>query len=334
VTVLPVGLSSYSFNVTMGYGRQGGSASFTPWTVDDLIDQAADWGLSSVELPLRPYADQPEAVARSRRRLAEHGLRCTTADAGIARTEAVASAIPLAAALGATVLRVTLSDILCGDRRRLNGGWRAYLEDMADQLRAARSVAQEHGITIAVENHQDVDSREMVWLCEYVGPDVCAVCLDIANPLAVAEDIVEFTRRVGPHIRNVHLKDYRIYPSPQGYRLVRCALGQGALDWPRLFALLDEVAPACTKHIELGAVQARHVLFLEDEFWPDYLPRPLLSLLPVLRLRETKGRPAGEDWQTPHERGESPEARRAFELAEMEESVRYLRTILPNGASA
>jgi sugar phosphate isomerase/epimerase len=334
VTVLPVGLSSYSFNVTMGYGRAGGSApSFVPWTVDDLIDQAAGWGLSSVELPLRPYVDQPEAVARSRRRLQEHGLRCTIADAGIAHTEAVTAAIPLAASLGASALRVTLSDILCGDRRRLNGGWRAYLEQRADQLRAARSVAQDCGITIAVENHQDIDSRELVWLCEYVGPDVCAVCLDIANPLAVAEDIEEFTRRVGPHVRNVHLKDYRIYPSPQGYRLVRCALGQGALNWPRLFAVLDEVAPDCTKHIELGAVQARHVLFLEDEFWPDYLPRPLLSLLPVLRLRETQGRPAGEDWQTPHERGESPEARRSFELAEMEESVRYLGTILPNGAS-
>jgi sugar phosphate isomerase/epimerase len=298
-----------------------------------LIDQAAGWGFSSVELPLRRYADQPAAVERSRRRLQERGLRCTTADAGIAHTAAVTDAIPLAAALGATALRVTLSDILCGDRRRLNGGWRAYLEQMADELRAARGVALDHGVTIAVENHQDIDSRELVWLCEHVGTDVCAVCLDIANPLAVAEDIEEFTRRVGPYIRNVHLKDYRVIPSPQGYRLARCALGQGVLDWPHLFAVLAEVAPTCTKHVELGAVQARHVLFLEDAFWPDYLPRPLPSLLPVLRLREAQGRPAGEDWQTPHERGESLEARRAFELAEMEWSVRYLRTILLDGAS-
>lgn len=331
--MLPVGLSSYAFNVMMGGGQGAEGAAFTPWTVDDLIDQAAGWGLASVELPLRAYQDRPGALEQSRRRLQERGLTCSIADAGIARTEAVTAALPLAAALGASALRVVLSNILCGDRARLNGGWRAYLEEMADQLRAARPVAQEYGITIAVENHQDIDSREMVWLCEYVGTDVCAVCLDIANPLAVAEDIEEFTRRVGPHIRNVHLKDYRIYPSPQGYRLARCGLGQGALDWPRLFALLDEVAPTCTKHIELGAVQARHVLFLEDSFWPDYLPRPLTSLLPVLRLRESQGRLAGEDWQTPHERGESLEARRRFELEEMEESVRYLKTILPNVAN-
>ena len=331
--MLPVGLSSYSFNVLMGSAQRAAGATFTPWSVDDLIDGAAAWGFSSVELPLRAYADRPDAVERSRRRLEEHGLQCSTVDAGIARIEALTDAIPLAAALGATVLRVTLSDILCGDRRRLNGGWRAYLEQMADQLRAARPVAQAHGITIAVENHQDIDSREMVWLCEYVGADVCAVCLDIANPLAVAEDVESFTRRVGPYIRNVHLKDYRLYPSPQGYRLARCALGLGALNWPGLFALLDEVAPTCTKHVELGAVQARHVLFLEDDYWPDYLPRPLQSLLPVLRLREAQGRPPGEDWQTPHERGESADARRSFELAEMEESVRYLGTILPKGAS-
>ncbi|HEV7214226.1 MAG TPA: TIM barrel protein, partial [Chloroflexota bacterium] len=179
MTMLPVGLSSYSFNVTMGSGQQGEGGTFAPWTVDDLIDQAAGWGFSSVELPLRRYADQPAAVERSRRRLQERGLRCTTADAGIAHTAAVTDAIPLAAALGATALRVTLSDILCGDRRRLNGGWRAYLEQMADELRAARGVALDHGVTIAVENHQDIDSRELVWLCEHVGTDVCAVCLDI-----------------------------------------------------------------------------------------------------------------------------------------------------------
>lgn len=331
--MLPVGLSSYSFNVTMGSGQRAEGDTFTPWTVEDLIDQAAGWGFSSVELPLRRYTDLPAAIERSRRRLQERGVRCTTADAGIARAAAVTAAIPLAKALGASVMRVTLSDILCGDRRRLNGGWRAYLEQMAGELRAARSVALDHGVTIAVENHQDIDSRELVWLCEYVGTDACAVCLDIANPLAVAEDIEEFTRRVGPYIRNVHLKDYRIYPSPQGYRLARCALGQGVLDWPHLFAVLDEVAPTCTKHVELGAVQARHVLFLEDAFWPDYLPRPLPELLPVLRLREAQGRPAGEDWQTPHERDEPTAARREFELTEMEQSVRYLRTILPNGAS-
>lgn len=332
--MLPVGLSSYAFNVAMAHGPRPEGAAFVPWGVEDLIDRAAEWGLSSVELPYRPYEGNPDLLARSRRRLEERGLHCTVFDGGLAKTDLVTSLLPMAAALGASTLRVVLSNILCGDRRRLNGGWRAYLEEMADQLRAARSVAQEYGVTIAVENHQDIDSREMVWLCDYVGADVCGVCLDIANPLAVAEDIEDFSRRVGSLIRNVHLKDYRIYPSPQGFRLARCALGQGALDWPRLFAMLDEVAPTCAKHIELGAVQARHVCFLEDSYWPDYLPRPVTSLLPVLRLREAQGRPAGEDWRTPHERDESLEARRQFELAEMDESVRYLRTILPDGANA
>ena len=335
--MLPVGLSSYSFNVAMGYGGPpAGDGEAAPWTVDDLIEQAARWGFCSVELPVRAYqaAPDPLAAARaSRQLLAARGLRCL-ADTGIARRDAVEAALPIAAALGAPMLRVTLSDILCGDRSRLQGGWRAYLEEMAGELQAARPAAEAQGIAIGVENHQDIDSRELVWLCREVGPDVCGVCLDIANPLAVAEDVEEFTRRVGPYLRNVHLKDYRLYATPEGYRLARCPLGQGALDWPRLFALLDELAPGCPKHVELGAVQARHVRFLEDRFWPDYLPRPLTSLLPVLRLREAVGRPAREDWRTPHER-EAPRAeRRRYELDELEESVRYLRAILPEGARA
>lgn len=332
--MLPVGLSTYGFNVVMGYSRrEAAPADCPPWTIDDFIRAAADWGLSSVELPTRLYEGNPAAVAQSKRLIAEHGLRCV-ADTGLAQTETIATAAPIAAALGASVLRVVLSNILCGDRARLNGGWRAYLEGMAEQLRAARPIAEQHGLIIAVENHQDVDSQELAWLCDYVGADRCGVCLDIANPLAVAEDIAAFTRRVGPYIRNVHLKDYKIYASPEGYRLARCALGQGVLDWPRLFAVLDEVAPGCPKHIELGAVQARHVQFLEDKFWPDYLPRPVTSLLPVLRLREAAGRPTGEDWRTPHEREEERERCRQFELDEMEESIRYLRSWLPEATRA
>jgi hypothetical protein len=145
------------------------------------------------------------------------------------------------------------------------------------------------------------------------------------NSLAVAEDPMEYARRLGPLIKNVHLKDYRIYSTPQGYRLVRCAIGEGVLDVGALFSLLREIAPRATVAIELAALEARHVRFLEEGYWSGYPPRRIERVLPVLRTRESRSRPAGEEWRTPWELGAGPEELAAYEMTQFEDSVAFLR---------
>ncbi len=53
----------------------------------------------------------------------------------------------------------------------------------------------------------------------------------------MGEDPVEAARASAPLIRHVHLKDYTIHFAPEGYRLVRCAAGDGVIDFP---AILDD----------------------------------------------------------------------------------------------
>ena len=48
-----------------------------------------------------------------------------------------------AAKTGATVVRSVLSRVLCGDRRGLEGGWSAYMDQLADRLEAAMPALRE-----------------------------------------------------------------------------------------------------------------------------------------------------------------------------------------------
>jgi hypothetical protein len=164
----------------------------------------------------------------------------------------------------------------------------------------------------------------LVALCEEMGSPQIGVNLDAANPLAVGEEPLAFARRVTPYLKNVHLKDYRLYRTPQGYRLARCPIGAGVLDVPVLLDLCAREAPRATICIELGALEARHVRLLEDGFWQGYPPRRVEEVLPVLRLREERACPADEDWRTPWERGEHGEALASFEMSQFEQSVEYL----------
>jgi sugar phosphate isomerase/epimerase len=299
-----------------------------------LMDRAAAAGFRGVEFPARGcLAEQGAAeLARARAYAAERGLGIV-ADGGRIEEEGLRRWIPEAAALGAPVLRVIVSGIVGGNRRQMQGGWRAHLEAARDALRAVRPLAEEHDVAIAVENHQDIASDELLWLCEQVGGDHIGVTLDTGSTLALAEDPLDYTRRVKDYVKNVHLKDYKIYLTPTGYRLVRCALGAGVVDFPSFFALFDD-QPDLPMSVELGAMQARHVEMLEDNWWIDYPPRRAQDVLGALRVVFAGARPSDEDWRTPHEREEPPDALLAYEMGEFEETVAYLRRVAGLGQTS
>jgi len=241
----------------------------------------------------------------------------------------LAALLPKAAVLGAKVLRVMLSGMLEGARASFPGGWEAHLARQIAVLKANRSLAEHHDIVIAAENHQDLDSHDLIRMCDEVGGRHIGVTLDAVNPLAVAEEPIAFARALGARIVNVHLKDYTIHITSEGYRLVRCALGQGVLDVPALFAVLAEVAPQATCNIELAAINARHIRVWTPEWWEGY-PRTYspATLQPLLAFLAKHVSGAAVDWHTPWEQGADAVTLGAYEEGQCAQSVVYLRSLM------
>ncbi|MXZ75752.1 MAG: sugar phosphate isomerase/epimerase [Gemmatimonadetes bacterium] len=320
---MSVGVCAYSFN--------------TGYDAFQLMDMAVRHGLGGVEFPPDDCLPDlsPASLERARARAEESGL-FVVADGGQVEGEMLQRLIPAAAGLGASTLRVVMSGVLGGDRRPLSGRWNAHLAACRDILREALPRAEEHGVTIAVENHSDATSHDMRWLCEELDSAYIGITLDVGNVLAVCEEPFGYTERILPYLRHVHLKDYTIHPSDEGYRIARCSLGSGVVDYPGLLSLIDgyqgQRGPAdqpgqITKTIELGAIYARHVRMLMDDYWAEYPDRDIRDLLPFLRLYWSHVRPVGEDWRTPMEKDESTEVLKAYETREFEESVAYLNEI-------
>ncbi len=338
---MSVGVCAYSFN--------------TGYDAFELMDMAVEHGLGGVEFPPDDCLPDlsPASLERARARAEENGLY-VVADGGQVEGEMLRRLIPAAASLGASTLRVVMSGVLGGDRRPLSGRWNAHLAGCRDILREALPLAEEHGVTIAVENHSDATSHDMRWLCEELDSAYIGITLDVGNVLAVCEEPFGYTERILPFLKHVHLKDYTIHPTDEGYRIARCSLGSGVVDYPGLLSLIDgyrgqpgradsdgrrgqAVQPGqpgsegqrggVTKTIELGAIYARHVRMLMDDYWAEYPDRDIRDLLPFLRLYWSHVRPVGEDWRTPREKDESTEVLKTYETREFEESVAYLKEI-------
>lgn len=320
-----IGICAFSFS---GAIREAGLDP-DPYDAYGLVQLAAENGLAGIELAgtSLPGRSQPE-LSRFRARLEELGLNVTVSG-GRVQADELRDVIPLAKAVGAKTVRTVLSGILEGDRSKPPGPeWEPYVDGLIEELRQVKGLAEDEGVAVALENHQDATSDDLLRVCLEVGSPMVGVNLDAGNALAVAEEPLSFAQKVAPHLKNVHLKDYWIYLTESGYRLVRCPIGDGAVPFRDLFALFEEEAPEATLNIEIGATSARHIRLLEDSFWAYYPPRALHDVLGALRIAHTCARPLDEDWRTPHERGESAAVRAEYELAQFRRSVENLRRIL------
>ncbi len=327
--MLPIGLSLFSFGYLGGFARRAQEQDRAVLSVDQLIGLARRHDLSGIELPLeRCYPGLPaSSLARLQRQVTDAGLFLSI-DAEVVDDGSLPATLEAAARFGERFVRVKLSKTLGGNRYLSHADPEAWFDETLRRLQCVAPIARDRGVVLAIENHQDVTSHELLRLIEAVGDDALGVNLDTGSVLATCEDPVAFAQAVAPWVRNLHLKDYRLVRGPDGFRLVRCALGEGVVDFAEIVRVMARARPDVRASIELGAVVAREVHWLKFDYWRAYPPREVGELVPFLRLLSAHLEPDGDGaWQTSWERGMDHEALERVEFEELSRSVDFLRSM-------
>ena len=228
-------------------------------------------------------------------------------------------------ALGATYMRFALTPILRGERAAAGQQWHDLVKSTHEKLAAAAPKAEAAKVTLLIENHQDFTSRELVAFCEAYGPAV-RIVYDTANSFPVAEAPLDFTRVVAPYVRYCHAKDYVVQFTDEGFRLIRCPTGDGAVPFKELFAILGQHNETMLAAIEIGALEARHVKLLTPEWWQGYAPKQASELAACL-LAARRNRLADDaEWRTPWERNADHELV-DYELGQMRKSIANMKSL-------
>ena len=222
--------------------------------------------------------------------------------AGLNMMGPIESALRSARSLGATIIRLGLSPVLEGSRNAWGAKWPEFIAIARENLAKFAPRAHDQGVSFAVENHQDFTSQELVDFCNDAGPAV-GICFDTGNTFPVCEAPLDFASRVAPFVRHVHLKDYRVQFTPEGYRLIRCAIGDGAVPFPGIVEILARHHQSLGAVLEPGALEARHIRFLKPEWWHGYPPASAAALAAALAAAQLNRLPDDADYRTPWERG-------------------------------
>ena len=322
---LDLGLNPYGLSWYLGLqGRGTARTNRQARGLEGFIELAGSLEARTLEIPQLWLADLDASALRELRR------RLTTLE----MTPIVSSGLPQdemegcfrsARTLGAALIRLSLTQVLCGDRHLIGDAWPELVDDVRRRLAVHAAHAAAQGTTIVIENHQDFTSGELVAFCEELGPAI-RIVYDTGNSFPVAEAPLDFTRVVAPYVRHLHLKDYRVQTTDEGFRLVRCAIGDGAVPFPELLALLAQHHAKLPAVLEPGALESRHVRLLTAAWWRGYPQSSGVALAACLAAARRNRLPEAVDSRTPWECGADGDIAR-YELDMIERSAANIRAL-------
>lgn len=174
-----------------------------------LIDEAADLGFSGLNLGVQnlPHLfllnDDPSYLAEIRSHLEERGLGLDTETMGIDLAN-FASELETSRQLGAEYLRTYM---LRSYIPRDGAVPPQLMDEFVKFMSAAARLAEEAGLTILMENHEDLTAKEVVEVLERVNHPRVQALFDYGNSAIFMEEPLVSARLLGKYSRSAHLKD-------------------------------------------------------------------------------------------------------------------------------
>jgi sugar phosphate isomerase/epimerase len=287
---------------------------------------ARELGSEGVQTSLR---SRDPAVAAQIRALVERDggyyegeLRLPKATGEVAAFE---NEVRLVRAAGARVARA----VFMGGRRyevfKTLDEFRSFHAGAGRSLELAEPILRQHGLKLAMENHKDFTSAELIALIRRLGSEWVGVLVDTGNNIALLEEPHAVVESLAPLALSVHLKDMAMQPHEEGFLLSEVPLGTGMLDLPRIVAALHRANPDIVFNLEMATRDPLKVPCLTDGYWatfPDRKATHLDAALARVKANPIKHRPPSVTGKTVAQILGEEEANNRHDLAWMRKTLR------------
>lgn len=245
-----LGLHTYSLNLH-GIG-QAWAGFKCPWprqlSTFGLIEKVAGWGLEGIHLDDGVLESLDSGLlkevgeaARAQELYLEYNFSMDYGCHGIGIQHDLPEAIGIAQTLGADIVKVSMD--LRRPRpvaaSRFHPKVIEQIDAFARLVKKSVPMAADAGVRIAVENHCDTFSEEILWLLDRVNSPNVGACVDTVNALHVTEDPMIAIENLAPRAFTNHFRDDRIEFQRWGFKLTGAAVGDGDIDMQRAYEIFQ-----------------------------------------------------------------------------------------------
>lgn len=274
-----LGMHSYTLHLSglgesWGFQSQGKTFAFEKVIdLDKLMDLAVEEGIEVLHITLVDLDNNTSAehLARVRENAKKHGLDLElnisfNAPSDPRVNSTIEESLEIAHALGCKLVKYS-TDVehphpishacMCPEA----------MEQMAKiVLDFKRNIPtiEKYNLKVAIENHCDLFSDEVIWMVEQLNHPLIGACCDTINSLMLAEGIEECVRKMAPYSYCVHFCDNRVFADPDGTHSLGCAIGDGDVDVVKVMKIFREQAPEELDTIDLEIELPLRGYSLED----------------------------------------------------------------------
>ena len=258
---MQLGLHTYSLYLH-GIG-QAWAGFKLPWerqlSTFGLFDLGTELGLNGFHLDdgvlesLDPhFLKEVGACAKEKNLYLEYNMSLDLGHFGIGIQHDLKDGLNTAQTIGADVVKVSM-DL---PRPRPRAGSRfhpkvmPYLMETVNRLKKAAPMAEDYGIHLALENHCDSFSEEILWVLKEVYHPFVGACIDTVNAWHVAEDPMNAIENLAPVAFTNHFRDDRVEFRRDGFKVKGVAVGDGDIDMKKAYELIKSKSPTNRINIE------------------------------------------------------------------------------------
>jgi len=245
---MKTGIDSYCYHRYFGEIYPDQSDPGVRWTFHDFVQRAVELKVDGVSLEScfferldRAYlADMKAALDKKKleRVLAwghPDGLEAGRNEEAWRHMNAL---IPKAQHLGARIMRIVASSLQFRYEPHA-----PQIKAVVRMLKESVKIARDCDVVLALENHIDYTSTEILEILERVNSDFLRVNFDTGNTLRMMENPVAAAKRLGPYTVATHTKDLdacRHVPPEEWYFFSSVPVGTGLIDMPGVVKALKD----------------------------------------------------------------------------------------------
>ncbi|MFT6918232.1 MAG: sugar phosphate isomerase/epimerase [Cognaticolwellia sp.] len=246
---MKIGIDSYCFHRLFGEVYPHQDAPENTVSMDQFLDEIFQWDIDGVSLESCFFPNFTSAYLTTvKDRLDARGLDRVYAwghpdglEAGGNRAAfyEMIEHIDYAVAIGAKVMRVVASSLMFRFEPH-----EPQLKTLTQWFKEAVIIAEKKGVILAIENHIDYNSDELLKLLQDVDSPYLGINFDSGNFLRVLDDPVKAMAKLAPYVHATHIKD--LLPAPgvsvdEWYFFSCVPTGEGLIDNLRIGQMLEEV---------------------------------------------------------------------------------------------
>jgi 3-oxoisoapionate decarboxylase len=250
---------------------------------------ARDLGAEGVQAPLR--GGDPIVI----RQIVEETGGYYEGDLRLPKTPsdmgAVESEIRSLREAGAQVARAVFTAGRRYEVFRTMADFRIFQDQARRSLELIEPILQKYQLRLAIENHKDHTTEELIGLMEHIGSEWVGVLVDTGNNIALLEEAHAVVEALAPYALSVHLKDMVVQESVEGFLLSEVPLGTGMTDLRRVIATLTKHNPAIVLNLEMATRNPLIIPCASDPYYATFPDRRTSHLAAAMeRVRQNPPR--------------------------------------------